>query len=152
MKSIHNIARQLSRSAALALLAMSLFAPTCRAAIIEMRVHVKGQDVQLVPDSHTGGLVSYSKKYGYHTDRAQRGETMVIFVLLSTVEEVDKPIKRCWLSSAAGQKELGCYTATLPSMTKEFTVPTNPAWTDTQINLTMGSGTVTVRLPIGTRP
>ena len=155
MKIVQNIIRNLGRPVTLALAGLALCAATTQAASIEMWVYAKNTSwAILVPGSNTGGRVVYSREYGCNiTDRAQRGETVDAWLAPTTAAERSNPvIKRCWLSSTAGTKELGCYQPKLSTWINDFKVPTSVFWDDNYINVTTASGTFKVRIPVGGRP
>jgi len=157
MNIINKITRNLGRLAALAVLGVAFCASQCQAVNIEMWVLAKGKTwAMIIPGSNTGGYVIYNAQHGcYITDRAQRGETVKANLTASTApEKGPAALKRCWLSSTGGTRELSLYwnDGWLPDQIKSFTMPTSVFWDNNYINVKTVSGAFSLRIPCGGRP
>lgn len=153
MNVINKNVRRLGNRLAIAIAGLALISSLGRAATVELWVTAGGSQALIVPGSNTGGRVIYSAAHRcLITDRAARGEEVVAFIYISTLEEWRNPqIFGCWLSSDAGAMNL---QLSRPQMfaTATFIVPTNPSWDDNQVNVRTVSASNPARLPVGRRP
>src|ERR1039458_1738756 len=104
MNTLKNVIRTLCRPAILAVVGLLMVAAASQAANMQMWVLTGGRWALIVPGSNTGGQVIPNSTYGWTTDRASRGEQMVVFFSPSTPAERNDPrISKCRLSSTAGR-------------------------------------------------